>query len=527
MNLRGLLRRIVRPRSSGESGLSKSIDANVAILRTALSDPKDLYVRDLILGDKPTTRFSLVYLRSMSDLQVVRESVTEPLTNRIAKRFSGVSGDALLERIRMTLPTTRGIEVTRTSKDAVTAVLEGRAIGLVEGATCALSIGVARTTARAFQQPTSEISVLGPQVALSDSVEESIALIRTRIRTSDLKVERMIIGRKSRTEVRLLWVEGIAPPEIVSEVRKRLQSIDTDMILDPGMIRNLIEDRPFTPFVQGRLSERPDSVSVELSHGATAVLVDGSPFALLQPSQFLTIFEAPEDYYNNSWASTMLRMVRMLAYAMSTLATPVYVAVVTFHHELIPLPLLLNIASTQEGVPFPLALAAFGTEIILEVVREAGVRLPQQFGPAVSIVGALVLGQSAIQAGFVPPGLVIVVMFATIASFAIPRYDKAITFRIIRFPLLFLASTLGLVGLTLGSLAIVYHLASLKTLGVPYLSLYTPGHVARLMRKVIVAPPQLQPKTRPLGHRDRISQGPAPQPKDPKLYPRPGDSRDG
>lgn len=214
----------------------------------------------------------------------------------------------------------------------------------------------------------------------------------------------------------------------------------------------------------------------------------------------------------------------MIAYALSTLATPLYVAVVTFHHELIPLPLLLNIAATQEGVPLPLAVTAFVTEIVLDVVREAGVRLPQQFGPAVSIVGALVLGQSAIQAGFVPPGLVIVVMLATIASFAVPRSEKAIAYRLVRFPLLLLASVLGFPGLTLGVLAVVYHLASLKTLGVPYFSLYTPGNVPRLARKLIMAPPKLQPVTRPLGHRDRTRRGPLPKPRDPKLPPGEGDA---
>ena len=533
MNPLRFLGRILRPRhsagqsttksSAGKEALSTDLESNLAAVRAALHDPADLYARNLAVGGDSACKISVVYLRSMVDLEVMRESVTEPLTSRDQARFAGMEPDRLLEQIRLILPAPRGVEPVGTLKALVSSLLEGHAAALVDGAAQALTIGVAKAPTRPFEQPTSEITVLGPQIGLTDSIEGNVSLIRARLKTPNLAVERMVIGRKSRTEVRLLYVEGIAPPEIVSELRRRLQAIDVDMILDSGMIRNLIEERPYSPFIVERLTERPDTAAIELSHGLTAVLVDGSPFVLLQPSQLFTVFEAAEDYYTNAWSATMLRLIRMTAYALSTVATPVYVAVVTFHQELIPLPLLLNIAATQEGVPFPLALTAFVTEIVLDIVREAGVRLPQQFGPAVSIVGALVLGQSAIQAGFVPPGLVIVVMLATIASFAIPRAEKALAYRLIRFPLLLMASTLGFPGLTLGALAVVYHLASLKTLGVPYFSLYTPGNVARLTRKVMVAPVGLQPATRPFGHRDKVWRGPLPKPRDPKQAPRRGD----
>jgi len=511
------------PKASSERDLSKDLQENIASIRKAMTDAADLYVRDMILGDNEKNRAALLFLRTMVDLDVICESVTSALLDRDPPRFAGLEGEALLERIRLTLPITRGVEPVTSLGTVVHALLTGRGVLLLDGVAWGLSLSAQKNLSRGFQSPTSEVTVLGPQVGCSESLEESVALIRTRLRTPNLAIEKFTIGRKSRTEVRMLYVKGIAPEEIVAELRRRLQEIDTDMIMDTGTLRALIEERPYSPFIIERLTERPDTIASELSHGLTAIVVDGSPFVLLMPSQFFTVFEAAEDYYTSSWAASMLRLIRITAYILSTIATPTYVAVVTFHHELIPLPLLLNIASSQEGVPFPLALTALIAEIVLDVIREAGVRLPQQFGPAVSIVGAVVLGQSAIQAGFVPPGLVIVVMFATIASFAIPRAEKAIAYRLLRFPLLLAASTLGFPGLMLASLAIVYHMASLKTLGVPYFSLFTPGNVQRIMKKVVVAPPQLQPKTRPLGHRDTVAQGRLPEPRDPKKAPRRGD----
>ena len=504
--------------------LSKSLQENIAAIRARLNQASDLYVRDISLGGKYARKAAVVYLRSMVDTIVLRESVVRPLTSEANKRFAKKNAFELLEEIRLALPSTRGVEPEAHIKHLVDRLLDGKAAILVDGANQALIAGADTHPARAFEKPTSEVAVMGPQIGFTESVEGNLSLIRTYIKSPDLTVEQMRIGRKSKTDVRMLYLRDIAPEEIVHEMRRRLLSIDADVIFDVGMIRNYIAERPCSPFVIERLTERPDTVAASLNHGRIAVMVNGSPFVMTQPSQFFMLFEAAEDYYMNALSTTALRLTRVLAYLLSTLATPIYVAVVTFHHELIPLPLLLNIAVTQEDVPFPLAVTAFLTEIVLDIVREAGVRLPQQFGPAVSIVGALVLGQAAIQAGFVPPGLVIVVMFATIASFAIPRTEGAIAYRLVRFPLLLVASVLGFPGLMMALLALVYHVASLKTLGVPYFSLFTPGNVRRLTRKLVLTPRGLQPNTRPLGYRNMVWQGPVPKPRDPKARSGQGDA---
>ncbi|MDP2858691.1 MAG: spore germination protein [Bacillota bacterium] len=495
-------------------------------MRERLHDSSDLLIHEFLLGGRPDWKVAVVYLESLADEAAVKAAVTEPLLLWARPDFvKDLSRASLLDQAHSRLILAQDIKRLETMGDVLDKVLKGHAVLLVDGVEAALAVETKGWPSRAIEKPSSEIGVMGPQVAFTETIKINVALVRLQLNTSDLVIEPMTVGRKSRTDVRLLYVDGVAPGEIVDEVRRRLQSIDTDVILDMGMIRNLIRDDPFSPFAMDRLTERPDSVAAELNKGRVAVLSNNSPFALIMPTNFSMVFDTAEDQYMNPLTSSAMRIIRMFAYALSLFASPVYVAIVTFHYELVPLPLLLNIATTQEGVPLPLGLTAVITELIMEVVREAGVRLPQQFGSAVSIVGALVLGQAAIQAGFVPPGLVIVVTMATIASFAVPRAEKAISYRLLRFPLLLLASTVGFYGVAFGALMMIYQFSSLKSVGVPYFTLYTPGEVHRLATKVVAVPPQLSPATRPLGSHDRVRRGRLPKPRDPKASGRGGSRR--
>jgi spore germination protein KA len=460
---------------------------------------------------------AVVYLQSLSNEATVQQTITEPLVVWARPDFvRDLTRNNLLEQITSRLLVAQSVRTIDTLDVVLDELLEGHSVLFIDRAIAALVVETKGWPSRGVEKPATEVTVQGPQVAFNETMRDNVALIRLRLKSPDLVVERMQVGRKSRTDVRVIYLHGVASKEIVDEVKRRIMSIDTDMILDTGMIRNLIRDEPFSPFMIERLTERPDTVAAELNEGRVAILANNTPYALILPASFLMTFETAEDRYINENAASVFRLVRHAAYWVSILGTPLYVAVVTFHHELIPLPLLLNIASTQEGVPFPLGLTAFATEIMMEILREAGVRLPQQFGAAVSIVGALVLGQAAIQAGFVPPSLVIVVTLTTIASFTVPRSETIIATRILRYPLLAAGSTLGFFGVALGLLFMIYHLSSLKSLGQPYLALYPPGKVGRLKVETILVPPQLSPVTRSFGRYDKVRRGIAPAPKDPK-----------
>jgi len=235
-------------------------------------------------------------------------------------------------------------------------------------------------------------------------------------------------------------------------------------------------------------TERPDRVAAGLLQGRVAILTDGTPFVLLVPGEFVTFLTSPEDYYERYMLGTFIRWVRMAAFIISLVLPSLYIAITTFHSEMIPTRLLISITSYRQGLPFPTLAEALAMEFTFEILREAGVRLPRSIGQAVSIVGALVIGQSAVQAGIVSPLMVIIVAFTGIASFSFPSYNLGITIRLLRFPLMLLAGLLGLFGVMFGIIMITIHMASIRSLGVPYLASVAPVHLSDLKDVLVRAP---------------------------------------
>ena len=276
----------------------------------------------------------------------------------------------------------------------------------------------------------------------------------------------------------------------------RLKRIEIDGILESGYIEEMIEDNPYSPFPQIMTTERPDIACSNLLEGRAVILVEGTPFSLIAPISFFSLLQSHEDYYQRFMIGTIIRWLRYLFLGVSLLFPSLYVAILTFHQEMVPAQLLLSMASSREAVPFPAIVEALLMEIAFEALREAGVRLPKQIGSAVSIVGALVIGQAAVQAGLVSAPMVIIVAITGISSFMIPRYVAGIAIRMLRFPIMLLASTLGLLGIMMAIIAIAIHLCTLRSFGVPYLAPLAPLKV-RELKDVLWRSPLWMMDTRP------------------------------
>jgi len=327
-------------------------------------------------------------------------------------------------------------------------------------------------------------------------------LLRRKIKDPNLWLETKQIGRVTKTDVAIMFIKGIASEDVVEEVRTRLDRIDIDSILESGYIEELIQDETFTPFPTVYNSERPDVIAAELLEGKIAILVDGTPFVLVVPALFISFLHAAEDYYQRADISSLIRILRYVGILISLLAPSLYVAITTFHQEMLPTPLLLGLAAQREGVPFPAFIEALVMEVAFEILREAGLRMPRTIGPAVSVVGTLVIGQAAVEAGIVSAAMVIVVAITAISSFVFPSYSMSNAFRILRFPMMGLAASFGLFGIIVGIIALVLHLCSLRTFGVPYMSPFAPmipvdqkDAVIRLPRWALFSRPRLINKT--------------------------------
>ncbi len=315
---------------------------------------------------------------------------------------SGVkSEDSVGEIIQKQLVAVSQVKTISKVHEVIEAILKANIVILTEGESQALVADLKGFEKRGIEEPAAEISVRGPRDGFTETLRVNTSLIRRRIRSQRLKMEPYSIGELSQTDVVIAYIEGIAPDSVLDEVRQRVKRIQIDGVLESAFIEEFIEDQPFSPFPQIQNTERPDAVCASLLEGKVAILVDNTPFVLIVPMTFWTGLQAAEDYYERSIYTTFVRWIRLILINISLFLPSLYVAITTFHPKLIPTNLLISIAAAREGIPFPAVIEALMMEFLFEGLREAGVRLPKPVGSAVSIVGALVIGQAAVQAGII------------------------------------------------------------------------------------------------------------------------------
>lgn len=380
--------------------------------------------------------------------------------------------------------------------DCVKALLEGYCVLLIPRADKALLLDAVHFVRREVSEPKTETTVRGPHEGFTEDVRQNIALLRKRLKNPGFRIEQYEIGTNTRTKVIVAYLQDLAPEKVVSTLNDRLQAIRTDGIIDSSYVEEWIQDKVLTPFPTLLGTERPDVVTSHLLEGRVAVLVDGSPFALIAPITFFQFFIAPEDYYQRADIATLLRWLRVLSFLLAIFVPSLFIAIVLYHHELLPNPLLINIAAQREGVPFPVFLEAIMMLTTFEVLREAGLRMPRIAGQAISIVGALVLGEAAVQAGLVTAAMVIVVAVTAISNFVSPSYSFGIAQRLLQFSYMALAGFMGLYGVMCGVLFTIVHLASMKSFGVPYLAPLAPTFFSD-WKDILVRVPQPWMKTYP------------------------------
>jgi spore germination protein KA len=388
------------------------------------------------------------------------------------------------------------IQTIHTWDQVYDGLLSGNTIIFVDGYTKAINIETKGWDKRAISEPSTQLSIRGPKDSFVESIRTNTALIRRRIKSPNLWLETMRIGTVTQTDIGIMFIKGIVDDKIVKEVKKRLTQIKIDSIVDSGYIEQLIEDQTWTSFPTTYHSERPDVICSQLLEGRVAVLVDGSPFVLTAPAVFIQFFQAPDDYYARFDISTGIRLLRLLAFFIALVGPALYIAVTTFHQEMVPTTMIIALAAQRENVPFPAFIEALIMEITFEILREAGLRLPRSVGQAVSIVGALVIGQAAVQAGFVSPVMVIVVALTAIANFSTPTFAMAISARLLRFVLMGLATMLGFYGIMIGIMFMTIHLCSLRSFGVPYMTPIAPLNI-KGQQDVLIRFPIWAMKNRP------------------------------
>lgn len=372
--------------------------------------------------------------------------------------------------------------------DLYGAVMDGHIVILFDRLDVALAFPTESSARRQITEPVNEPAVHGPREGTVEELSLNLAMLRHRIRNPAFKIEYLKLEGATKGTICFGYLDQVVNPDVLAEFRRRVESIVDYDVLETSYIEDWIQDSTLSPFPQVRYTERTDTACAALLDGKIIVLVENSPMIMICPAFLVDFMGTAEDYYVRSVFSSAIRILRLLSFVIALTLPSIYIALSTFHPELIPTVLLLAIVDSREGIPFPSFVEALIMEASFELLREAGIRLPRPVGSAVSIVGALVIGQAAIMAKIASPIMVIVVALTGIASFAIPHYDMAIALRLLRFPYMIAAGMLGGYGLMVAFLLTLLHLTCMHSLGQPYLTSLAPFR-SRDMRDIFIRMP--------------------------------------
>ncbi|MED3564372.1 spore germination protein [Bacillus xiapuensis] len=465
--------------------LYSDLSLNTEKLQTFFSQAPDLVIRRFkIAGNK--TDAVLVYLKGLTDKDAIQNHVLRPL---IQSSFDH----------NMELPITLGeVEIVHTWSQIENAILGGDSILLLSGQTSGYQLSTKGWPQRDINDPQNEISLKGAHQGFVETGSQNIALIRRYIPHQELILKEMTVGIRGKSKVSILYLRDVASEEVLNELETRIQKIKVDAIINTGELIEYIEDNPFSPFPQYILTERPDSAASHILQGRFAIILDRSPSVLVAPTNFMSFFQGIDDYGTRWLVASFIRLLRFIALMMALFLPATYVAFISFNYEVIPIKLLLSIAESRIQVPLSPVMEALLMEVTLELMREAALRLPSPIGQTIGIVGGIIIGQAAVQAGIVSNIMIIVVAVTAIASYNIPNYDMSSSIRLLRFPMMLAASFFGVIGIVIGGMTLIAHIISLESLGTPFGSPLAPFRIAD-MKDAFLRLPLWVMKKRPNG----------------------------
>jgi spore germination protein KA len=465
-------------------------------MRQKLSDNADIIFEDITINSNNKLKFTIAYVDGLVKSDTINDFILKPLIQEDV--LSGARTEQeLIDLIVMGTVYHYQRKLRDKLADCFTELLSGSVLLIFDKSKKAVTFEAKGFEKRGITEPTGENVLKGSKEAFIEVLRINTALVRRRIQSPDLKIQEMKIGRRSNTAVAVVFLDGVANLQTMEKVKQRLSGIDIDGITSAGQIETFLRDNIYTPFPQLLYTERPDKFCGNILEGRIGIIIDGLPTAYITPVDINSFLQAPEDYSLIYFQSSVIRILRHVSAFASLVLPAFYVAVTTFHHEMIPTKLAISIISSKQGVPFPTYLEVILMLLAFEVLLEAGLRLPKAVGQAVSIVGAIVIGQAAISADMLSPGVVIVISAAGITGFVMPNQDLSNAVRFFRLVLVLLSIFMGLFSMTLGLIFMLYHLCNMEVFGTPYFSPYVGSDGRGMFADSLIRFPWNKMKNRP------------------------------
>lgn len=458
--------------------ISRSLIENNVVIRKEFSNSSDLICKELIVSE---IKVQMYLCEGMVNNQTMAEILLSPLQN--LDLGSDSTPSALLNFIYNKSMYSHEVNEITTINDALQFIMSGFVVMFIEGENKGVAFGMQGFNFRGIGDPDNETNERGSREGFTEPIRINISMVRRRIKSTKLVFEFSKIGKTSQTDICFVYMSDKVSKKLLFELKRRLAKADIDIVLDSAYLRPYLELKPVSIFSSIGYTERPDTLAAKISEGRVGILVDGTPFAIVVPYLFSEHFQSFDDYSHQPYFASMVRIIKYIAFFFSVFLAGIYVATASYHPEIIPQSLLFNIASAQENTPMPLVLEALFVNLVYEIMREAGLRLPKPIGHAIGILGALVIGDAAVTAGIIGSPMVMVIALTAISSFVVHQLYEPISF--LRFAFIILGGTSGLFGITVGVALLGFNICALNSMGIPYLSPISPIK-PKLLRDVFI-----------------------------------------
>lgn len=466
----------------------KNLELTAQTIRTQIGESADIIFSDLWINGNQSLPATLVFVDGLVNSKNIDDDILKPLLQENSLSQDKTEKD-VINRILSGGVYHSSSKIRDSIDEAIEDILSGSAALVFSKEKKAVTFDIRGFAKRSITEPSGENVIKGAKDAFIEVLKDNTAIIRRKIRSQNLRIKQTKVGQQTYTDIAVVWLEGIANKDIVDKVFKRLNNIRTDGAISLGSIEEFIVDNKWSSFPQTIFTERSDKCCQNILDGRVAVIIDGLPSVYIVPATFNMFFKAPEDYSNNYIIASAISTIRYVSYFMSLLLPGFYIAITTFHQEMIPTELALSIIKSKEGVPFPTSIEIIGMLFSFELLIEASVCLPRTIGQAVSIMGAVIVGQTAVSAKILSPGVVIIIAITGVAGFTMPNQDFSNAVRLWRFIFVLCAIIAGLFTIVMGMLVMGYVLVKIETFGVPYFTPFTSNEGREILQDTLLRLP--------------------------------------
>jgi spore germination protein KA len=470
--------------------LFQTVKENLDYIRSYQGECWDFVSNDFTLENSyQEIDVALVYYAGMVDQNLLNKTVIDALgKNFLRAKKKLESSEEIFRFFKRKVLTAIGIDEAEQFGKLFNALLSGDMIVFLNGCNKCLIVGARMYQERAVEKPTTQISVMGSNDSFNENLLTNISLIRKRIKNPNLIVKNFVLGRESNTNVALVYIKGLVDENILKEVIRRIKASDMPEIVDSGYIENALKEKQFSIFPKIYYTERPDSTAANLFEGRVAILVDSSPDILIAPALFTQFLHSSEDFHQKAIIASFFRLLRFFGFILSLFLPGIYIILIVHQSELVPFKLLFSIAGQRILTPLPAYLELFLVLIAFDLLREAGTRMPTSLGATLSFVGAIIIGQSSVEAGLISPIIVIIATVTGIGTMMIPNYKLNITVTVIKYLFTIIATFFGFLGFTLSLIVLIVHLCSLRSFGIDYFNPFGPLSKSGMKDALIRAP---------------------------------------